>query len=142
MSLGAIDIRVGFDTTSILEELADTNKEVDDAKKNAKLVIRSIQAGVRKAVQLSILAVEAVAGSLDAVTRYAIEGLLSIAEGIFTVASAEALSGVLIFRAGVHFAAATAIMIQINNMIHQRAETAQQMGRVAIFLRSAATMSF
>ena len=139
---GAIDIRVGFDTSETLKEIADANKEVDDAKKNAKLVIRSIMAGVRKATQMSILAVEAVAGSLDAVTRYSIEALLSIAEGIFTVASAEALSGVLIFRAGVHFAAATAIMIQINNMVHQKTETAQQMGRVAIFLRSAATMSF
>ena len=123
-----------------MKELASSKDKVDDFKEAVNRTIRNAMSAVRKGTQLAIVASEAIFGSLSAVTRYAIEGVVQTAELLTTVLTATSLTNpLLIFRAGVQLASIVAIYVQVNKMIQGHAEQAQQAGRTAIFFRTLST---
>ena len=122
----------GFDAVAVIgADIEDFENKVgrleDKIKQIDKAVDNSVKLNVRKlanVARLTLYTIQAITGVLDQVLFSMIEASLLAYEAIVAIATAESLTLVGAFKAGLQFATAIAILVQARNLAKGRADLA------------------
>lgn len=135
----SVTIVVGVDLAEFEEGLDDVENKRKVIEANVKRTVASTTRSLIQGARLAILTVQAITGAIDQTLFMMLESLTLASEALITIATAEVLTTRNVFRAGVQFLGAIAILVQINNVNRGRDELAARQGTAISAINAATT---
>ena len=134
-----VTVTVGIDFSEIDQEIAKEEIKVDTFKTKVKQIIKNSAASVIQGARLALYTVQAITGSVDQTLFSMMEAGILAFEATVAIATAESLTVVGALKAGLKFAAAIGILVQVNNIRQGKTEIAQRQGQGIAALNAAVT---
>lgn len=135
----SVSVVVGIDFSEMTHELREQEGKVEQFTNATKRTLIENSRKIIQGARLALYTTQAITGAIDETLFSIMEAGFLVYEELVAIATAESITVVGAIKAGLTFAAAIGILVQVRNVQRGRDEIAQRQGQGIQAIRAATT---